>query len=66
MPGPVVDRIAAAFSEVMTRDEELRKRIAGEGGSIVLSRSPAAYRADWGEDLSRLKDLIQLSGVRAE
>lgn len=66
MPGPVVDRIAAAFSEAMTRDEELRKRIAGEGGSIVLSRSPAAYRADWGEELSRLKDLIQLSGVRAE
>lgn len=62
----VVNRISAAFSEIMTRDQELRGRIAGEGGSIVLSSSPAAYRAEWGEELKRLKDLIALSGVKAE
>lgn len=62
----VVHRISAAFSEVMTRDEDLRRRIAEEGGSIVLSSSPAAYRAEWGEEIKRLKDLIALSGVRAE
>jgi len=66
MSASVVDRISAAFSEVMARDEDLRKRIAGEGGSVVLSKSPAAYRAQWGEELTRLQDLIKLSGVKAE
>ena len=66
LPGSVIDRIAGAFSEVMTRDADLRKRIADEGGSIVLSSSPAAYREEWAIELKRLKDLIALSGVRAE
>jgi tripartite-type tricarboxylate transporter receptor subunit TctC len=62
----VVDKIAGAFSEAMTRDTDLRKRIADEGGSIVLSSSPAAYREEWAVELKRLRDLIALSGVRAE
>lgn len=62
----VVDKIASAFSEVMVRDQDLRKRIAEEGGSIVLSNSPAAYRDEWAIELKRLRDLIALSGVRAE
>jgi tripartite-type tricarboxylate transporter receptor subunit TctC len=63
LAAPVVDRIASAFSEVMTRDQDLRGRIAGEGGSIVLS-GPAAYRADWPREFKRLQDLVELSGVR--
>lgn len=62
----IVNKIAGAFSEVMTRDADLRKRIADEGGSIVLSSNPAAYREEWAIELKRLKDLIALSGVRAE
>ena len=62
----VVDKIASAFSEVMVRDQDLRKRIAEEGGSIVLSNSPTAYRDEWAIELKRLRDLIALSGVRAE
>ncbi len=62
----IVNKIAGAFSEVMTRDADLRKRIADEGGSIVLSSDPAAYREEWAIELKRLKDLITLSGVRAE
>ena len=50
----------------MTRDADLCKRIADKGGSIVLSSSPAAYREEWAVELKRLKDLIALSGVRAE
>jgi tripartite-type tricarboxylate transporter receptor subunit TctC len=63
LAAPVVDRIASAFSEVMTRDQDLRDRIAGEGGSIVLS-GPVAYRADWPREFKRLQDLVELSGVR--
>lgn len=66
LPAAAVDRVAAAFAQVMNKDEELRKRIAGEGGSIIVSSSPAAYRAEWPEELKRLKDLIALSGVRAD
>ena len=62
MPAPIVDRIASVFSEVMTRDQELRQRIAGEGGSIVLG-GPAAYSADWPLEFKRLQDLVALSGV---
>ncbi|MFM7567167.1 MAG: Bug family tripartite tricarboxylate transporter substrate binding protein [Betaproteobacteria bacterium] len=66
LPSAIVDKIASAFSEVMTRDADLRKRIADEGGSVVLSSSPAAYREEWAIELKRLKDLIALSGIRAE
>ncbi len=63
LPPALVDRIATAFSEVMTRDQELRSRIAAEGGSIVLA-GPADYRAEWPREFKRLQDLVELSGVR--
>lgn len=66
LPPAIVEKVAGAFGEAMTRDDELRKRIAEEGGSIVLSSSPAAYRDEWAVELKRLKELIALSGVRSE
>jgi tripartite-type tricarboxylate transporter receptor subunit TctC len=66
LSAPIIDRISSAFSQVMTKDEDLRTRLTAEGGSIVLSGSPAAYRADWPGEFKRLQDLIAVSGVRAE
>ncbi|MFM8546809.1 MAG: Bug family tripartite tricarboxylate transporter substrate binding protein [Betaproteobacteria bacterium] len=66
LPSVIVDKLAAAFAEVMSKDEDLRRRIAEEGGSVVLSASPAAYRDEWAVELRRLKELVALSGVRAE
>lgn len=65
LPAQAVAKLHAAFAVAM-RDPALVASIAGEGGDVTLSDSPAAYAAAWPEELRRLQELVGLSGARAE
>jgi heme A synthase len=66
MPPAIVQRIHDAVHRVVTEDAALRAALTREGGSITLSASPAAYAADWPQEVARLKRLVEFSGARVE
>jgi tripartite-type tricarboxylate transporter receptor subunit TctC len=53
-------------TRIVTEDAALRTALTREGGSITLSPTPAAYAAEWPEDVARLRRLVELSGARVE
>lgn len=66
MPPALVARIHAAVNRAVTEDAALREQLTREGGDITLAPSPAAYAAEWGEEIARLRRLVELSGARVE
>ncbi|HEV7263671.1 MAG TPA: tripartite tricarboxylate transporter substrate binding protein [Falsiroseomonas sp.] len=66
MEPAVVARLHAAVNKLVTEDTALREALTREGGDINLSASPAAYAADWPEEVARLRRLVQVSGARVE
>ncbi len=66
MPAALVARIHAAVNRVVTEDAALREQLTREGGDITLAETPAAYAAGWGEEIARLRRLVELSGARVE
>jgi tripartite-type tricarboxylate transporter receptor subunit TctC len=66
MPAAVVARIHAAVNRLVTEDAALRAQLTREGGDITLAATPAAYAAGWGEEIARLRRLVELSGARVE
>lgn len=66
MPAAVVNRIHAAVNRLVTEDAALREQLTREGGDITLAPTPAAYAAGWGEEIARLRRLVEISGARVE
>jgi len=66
MPPAVVNRLHAAVNRLVTDDAALRDSLTREGGDIVLSPTPSAYAAAWGEEIARLRRLVEISGARVE
>ena len=66
MPEATTRHLHAAFHEAVANDAALRAGLVAEGGEITLSATPAAYAAEWPVELQRLRDLVALSGARAE
>jgi tripartite-type tricarboxylate transporter receptor subunit TctC len=66
LPEAASRHLYTAFHAAVSGDAALRAGLVAEGGAIILSASPAAYAAAWSEELQRLRDLVALSGARAE
>lgn len=66
MAPALVSRIHAAVNQLVETDAALREALTREGGDITLSPTPAAYAADWPEEVARLRHLVQVSGARVE
>ncbi|WP_237217456.1 tripartite tricarboxylate transporter substrate binding protein [Falsiroseomonas oryziterrae] len=62
----LVARIHAAVNRVVTEDAALRDTLTREGGDITLAPTPAAYAAEWGNEVARLRRLVEISGARLE
>ncbi len=66
MPSSVVAQLHAAVSRLVNTDAALREALTREGGDITLSESPAAYAAEWPQEVARLRRLVEVSGARVE
>ncbi len=66
MPPSLVAQIHRAVTRVVSEDTALREALTREGGDITLSASPAAYAAEWPQELARLRRLVEVSGARVE
>jgi tripartite-type tricarboxylate transporter receptor subunit TctC len=66
MPPALVARLHAAVNQLVRSDSALRDALTREGGDVALAESPAAYAADWPQEVARLRHLVELSGARVE
>jgi tripartite-type tricarboxylate transporter receptor subunit TctC len=66
MPSSLVAQLHQAVSRLVNGDAALREALTKEGGDITLSESPAAYAAEWPEEVARLRRLVAVSGARVE
>ncbi|MDO9713868.1 tripartite tricarboxylate transporter substrate binding protein [Paracraurococcus lichenis] len=66
MPPALVARIHRAVNRIVTDDAALREVLTREGGDITLSETPAAYAAEWPQEVARMRRLVEVSGARME
>lgn len=66
MAPALVAQIHRAVNRLVAGDAALRDGLTREGGDITLAESPAAYAADWPQEVARLRQLVEVSGARVE
>jgi tripartite-type tricarboxylate transporter receptor subunit TctC len=65
MPRPIVDRLFATMSKVLSTPE-LREQFAQQGAEPSVSKSPEAFAAHVRDEVARYGKLVKAAGIQAE